>query len=132
MPQISKPMAGIDMPPTVRHKSVYTGYLRREVPLKTDKAHEMEEIDGPFILVTPGGGADGVDLVDWGLAAYETDPHIPSGAVIVFAPFIAANAREAFKERAAKFHNIRTLTFTNNLRAPMQPAAGAGAMDGFY
>ncbi len=119
------------MPPSVRHKSVYTGYLRREVPLHTDAPHEMEEIDGPFILVTPGGGGDGVDLVDWVLSAYETDPHIPYGAVIVFGPFMSATAREAFKERAAKFHNIRTLTFTNNLGALMQRAAGVVAMGGY-
>ena len=103
LPQINKPMAGIDLPPSVRHKSVYTGYLHREVPLHTDTPHEMEEIDGPFILVTPGGGADGVDLVDWVLSAYETDTHIPYGAVIVFGPFMSSTAREAFKERAAKF-----------------------------
>ena len=131
LPQINKPMAGIEMPPSVRHKSVYTGYLRREVPLHTDTPHEMEEIEGPFILVTPGGGGDGVDLVDWVLAAYETDPHIPYGAVIVFGPFMSATAREAFKERAAKFRNIRTLTFTNNLGALMQRAAGVVAMGGY-
>jgi len=91
----------------------------------------MEEIEGPFILVTPGGGGDGVDLVDWVLAAYETDPHIPYGAVIVFGPFMSATAREAFKERAAKFRNIRTLTFTNNLGALMQRAAGVVAMGGY-
>jgi predicted glycosyltransferase len=131
LPQINKPMSGIDLPPSVRHKSVYTGYLRREVPLHTDTPHEMEEIDGPFILVTPGGGADGADLVDWVLAAYETDPHIPFGAVIVFGPFMSATAREAFKERAAKFRNIRTLTFTNNLGALMKRAAGVVAMGGY-
>ena len=91
LPQINKPMAGIDLPPSVRHKSVYTGYLRREVPLHTDTPHEMEEIDGPFILVTPGGGADGVDLVDWVLSAYETDTYIPYGAVIVFGPFMSSD-----------------------------------------
>jgi predicted glycosyltransferase len=119
------------VPPSVRHKSVYTGYLRREVPLHTDTPHEMEEIDGPFILVTPGGGGDGDALVDWVLAAYETDPNIPYGAVIVFGPFMSASAREAFKERAAKFRNIRTLTFTNNLGALMQRAAGVVAMGGY-
>jgi predicted glycosyltransferase len=65
------------------------------------------------------------------LAAYESDPHIPYGAVIVFGPFMSATAREAFKERAAKFHNIRTLTFTNNLGALMQRAAGVVAMGGY-
>ena len=131
LPQINKPLTGIDVPPSVRHKMVYTGYLRRELPLHGDVPHEMEEIDGPFILVTPGGGGDGVELVDWVLAAYETDPNIPYGAVIVFGPFMSATAREAFKERAAKFPNIRTLTFTNNLGALMQKAAGVVAMGGY-
>lgn len=131
LPQVNKPLTGIDVPPSVRHKMVYTGYLRRELPLHGDVPHEMEEIDGPFILVTPGGGGDGVELVDWVLSAYETAPNIPYGAVIVFGPFMSATAREAFKERAAKFPNIRTLTFTNNLGALMQKAAGVVAMGGY-
>ncbi len=131
LPQVNKPLTGIDVPPSVRHKMVYTGYLRRELPLHGDVPHEMEEIDGPFILVTPGGGGDGVELVDWVLAAYEADPNIPYGAVIVFGPFMPATARETFKERAAKFPNIQTLTFTNNLGALMQSAAGVVAMGGY-
>ena len=72
LPQICKPLAGIELPPSVRHKMVYTGYLRRELPLHTDAPHEMEEIDGPFILVTPGGGGDGDELVDWVLRPTRT------------------------------------------------------------
>jgi predicted glycosyltransferase len=131
LPQINKPMTGIEVPPSVRHKMFYTGYLYRDLPLHSDIPHEIEEIDGPFILVTAGGGGDGADLIDWVLAAYESDPHIPYGAVIVFGPFMSATEREAFKERAAKFHNIRTLTFTNNLGALMQRSAGVVAMGGY-
>jgi predicted glycosyltransferase len=131
LPQINKPLTGIEVPPSVRHKMVYTGYLYRDLPLHSDIPHEIEEIDGPFILVTAGGGGDGADLIDWVLAAYESDPHIPYGAVIVFGPFMSANEREAFKERATKFRNIRTLTFTNNLGALMQRAEGVVAMGGY-
>jgi len=131
LPQINKPLTGIEVPPSVRHKMVYTGYLRRDLPLHADVPHEMEEIDGPFILVTAGGGGDGADLIDWVLAAYESDPYIPYGAVIVFGPFMSATEREAFKERASTFRNIRTLTFTNNLGALMQRAAGVVAMGGY-
>ncbi|MFO1160056.1 MAG: glycosyltransferase [Reyranellaceae bacterium] len=131
LPQINKPLTGIQVPPSVRHKMVYTGYLRRDLPLHADIPHEIEEIGGPFILVTPGGGGDGAALVDWVLAAYESDPHIPYGAVIVFGPFMSAAEREAFKERAARFPNIRTLTFTNNLGVLMQRAAGVVAMGGY-
>jgi predicted glycosyltransferase len=131
LPQINKPLTGIEVPPSVRHKMVYTGYLRRELPLHTDVPHEGEELHGPYILVTPGGGGDGEDLVDWVLSAYEHVGHIPYGAVIVFGPFMSATAREAFKDRAARFPNIRTLTFTNNLGALMQRAAGVVAMGGY-
>jgi predicted glycosyltransferase len=51
--------------------------------------------------------------------------------VIVFGPFMSATARDAFKERAAKFDNVRTLTFTSNLGALMQRAAGVVAMGGY-
>ena len=131
LPQVNKPLAGLDLPPSVRHKTVYTGYLRRDLPLHVDIPHEVAEIGAPFILVTPGGGGDGEDLVDWVLSAYEADPNIPYGAIVVFGPFMAATAREAFKERAAKFANIRTLTFTSNLGALMQRAAGVVAMGGY-
>lgn len=131
LPQINKPLTGISAPPSVRHKLVYTGYLHRSLPLHTDVPHEAEEIGGPFILVTPGGGGDGEDLVDWVLSAYEADPNIPYGAVIVFGPFMPSAARESFKERAAKFRNVRTLTFTNNLGALMKDAAGVVAMGGY-
>jgi predicted glycosyltransferase len=131
LPQINKPLTGIEVPPSVRHKMVYTGYLRRELPLHTDVPHEGEELHGPYILVTPGGGGDGEDLVDWVLSAYEHVGHIPYGAVIVFGPFMSATAREAFRDRAARFPSIRTLTFTNNLGALMQRAAGVVAMGGY-
>ncbi|MBS0221520.1 MAG: hypothetical protein JSR91_12340 [Proteobacteria bacterium] len=131
LPQVNKPLAGLNLPPSVRHKTVYTGYLRRDLPLHVDLPHEIEEATAPFILVTPGGGGDGEDLVDWVLSAYEADPHIPYGAVVVFGPFMAATARESFKERAAKFDNIRTLTFTNNLGFLMKQAAGVVAMGGY-
>ena len=52
-------------------------------------------------------------------------------AVIVFGPFMSSAARESLKERAAKFPNIRTLTFTNNLGALMKQAAGVVAMGGY-
>ena len=132
LPQINKPLTGIEVPPSVRHKMVYTGYLHRDLPLHSDVPHETGgDRRARSSWSPPGGGGDGADLIDWVLAAYESDPHIPYGAVIVFGPFMSAAEREAFKERAAKFRNIRTLTFTNNLGALMQRAAGVVAMGGY-
>jgi predicted glycosyltransferase len=131
LPQINKPLTGINVPPSVRHKTVYTGYLRRDLPLHSDVPDEMHDIAEPFILVTAGGGGDGANLIDWVLSAYEADPHIPYGAMIVFGPFMSAAEREGFRDRAGRFRHIRTLTFTNNLGALMKDAAGVVAMGGY-
>ena len=131
LPHLCNPMAGIDLPRSVTHKTVYTGYLRRDLPLHADIPHELEDNPGPFILVTTGGGGDGIGLIDWVLRAYEHDRNIPYGAVIVFGPFMSGAARESFKERASKLRNLRTLTFTNNLGALMDRAAGVVSMGGY-
>ena len=81
LPQICDPLAGIELPPSVRHKMIYTGYLRRDLPLHTDAPHEMpRRSTSPTSWSPPGGGGDGDGLIDWVLAAYEHDPHIPYGA----------------------------------------------------
>ncbi|UYN94867.1 MAG: hypothetical protein KIT25_23085 [Enhydrobacter sp.] len=131
LPHLCNPMVGIDLPPSVTHKTVYTGYLRRDLPQHADIPHELEESDAPFVLVTAGGGGDGEDLIDWVLRAYEADANIPYGAVVVFGPFMSAAAREGFRERAARFPHIRTLTFTNHLGALMDRAVGVVSMGGY-
>jgi predicted glycosyltransferase len=131
LPHLCNPMSGIDLPRSVTHKTVYTGYLHRALPEHADIPPELAEGHGPFILVTTGGGGDGEQLIDWVLRAYESDPNIPYGAVIVFGPFMSAAARDSFRERAARFRHIRTLTFTNNLGVLMDRAAGVVSMGGY-
>ena len=45
-----------------------------------------------FILVTPGGGGDGAELIDWVIGAYEHDPGLPHQAVLLFGPVHAGRA----------------------------------------
>jgi predicted glycosyltransferase len=131
LPHLHNPMAGIELPRSVTHKTVYTGYLRRDLLHHSDIPLEVEENHDPFILVTAGGGGDGENLIDWVLRAYEHDSNIPYGAVIVFGPFMSAAARDSFRERASKFRNLRTLTFTSNLGVLMDRAAGVVSMGGY-
>ncbi len=55
----------------------FTGYLRRSPPASPPPSNEHELPDEPYILVTPGGGGDGEELIDWVLRAYEADPAFP-------------------------------------------------------
>jgi predicted glycosyltransferase len=110
---------------------VYTGYLRRKAPEHPATAETAGLIDDDFLLITPGGGGDGEGLIDWVLAAYESDPGDLLPALIVFGPFMLPDHQAAFAARAATLPKLRTLTFDTRLEALVKRAAGVVAMGGY-
>jgi predicted glycosyltransferase len=131
LPQICDPLAGLQVPASVRRKMIYTGYLRRSAgdPVLTPELRDV--IEKPFLLVTPGGGGDGDALVDLVLAAYERDPHIPLPALIVFGPFMAPEQRSGFAARAGALANVHAITFNARLEALIARATAVVAMGGY-
>ena len=131
LPQINKPLTGIDVPPSVRHKTVYTGYLHREVPTHGAPPRLPEIANKPFLLVTTGGGGDGDGLIEWVLRAYEHDPLLPLPALLVLGPFMQAERQAEFMDRAAKLKRVDAITFHGQLEALVARAAGVVAMGGY-
>jgi predicted glycosyltransferase len=108
---------------------IYTGYLRRAVPrLETTEPPARRD---PYVLVTVGGGDDGMAVLDWVLSAYEHDPAIPLAAVIVTGPFMAPEQQRHFRERAERLRRIEVLTFDAHLELLMERAVGVVAMAGY-
>jgi predicted glycosyltransferase len=131
LPQICDPLAGIDLPASVRRRMVYTGYLRRTAPA-ISAASKLDDLpDCGFLLVTPGGGGDGDGLIDWVLTAYEHNPDVLPPAVVVFGPFMVPDRQAAFATRAARLSNVRTLTFDARLEGLIARAGGIVAMGGY-
>jgi predicted glycosyltransferase len=131
LPQICEPLAGIELPASVRRRMVYTGYLRRNAPVAGSAAQPDDLPDGEFLLVTSGGGGDGDGLIDWVLAAYEHDPGGLPPILLVFGPFMLPDSQAAFSARAAGLAKVRTLTFDTRLENLMARAAGIVAMGGY-
>ncbi|MEO8558267.1 MAG: glycosyltransferase [Rhodospirillales bacterium] len=131
LPQLCDPVAGINLPKSVRHKMTYTGYLRREMPTDDSQPALLAKIERPYILVTAGGGGDGQALVDWVLRAYEKDPSLPNDAVIVFGPFMSPARQKEFRRRIENLSHVHAITFESNLAALMSKAAGVVAMGGY-
>jgi predicted glycosyltransferase len=129
--EICDPLAGIDLPQSVRCHLVYTGYLRRNAPAAVPALEVPAIADGEFLLVTPGGGGDGDALIDLVLRAYEVDPSLPLPALLVFGPFMLPERRAAFAARAARLEGIRTITFEARIETLMTRAAGVVAMGGY-
>ncbi|MDX1487315.1 MAG: hypothetical protein R3268_03885 [Acidiferrobacterales bacterium] len=132
LPQICDPLAGIPLPPGVRRKLTYTGYLRRKLPEQDDVQRAGPWYFGePYLLVTTGGGGDGDALIDWVLRAYEADPCIPYPALLVFGPFMRSRRREKFRKRVDRLARVRAITFDSNVEQLMAGAAGVVAMGGY-
>ena len=131
LPQICEPLAGLALPQAVRRKMVYTGYLRREIPATPPSPDLVAFAQQPFILVTPGGGGDGDELIDWVLRAYESGADLPWRALLVFGPFMAPERQAEFRERAARLPNLMTKTFDAHIEALVARADGVVAMGGY-
>ncbi len=133
-PQIYDPVKAYGFPPNVAAKTVFTGYLRREAQPEAYLSHEVAAAleKGPHLLVTPGGGGDGAELVDAAISAYERfNDRLPWPAVMVYGPFLPAPRREAFERRAAKLPRVTTLTFHEHLENLMEKVTAVVCLGGY-
>jgi predicted glycosyltransferase len=130
LPQIADPLAGLRLPPEVRRKMVYTGYLPRPLPGGQEPPLGVVP-EEPFVLVTAGGGGDGGPMIDWVLRAYESDPGISLPALIVLGPFMPQVQKKEMLERVERLERVRAITFDAKIELLMERALGVVAMGGY-
>lgn len=129
---LCNPVEGIDLPDGVTEKMRYTGFLRRGLPKSAEnKPLAMPFGEEPYILVTPGGGGDGVEMVDWVMRAYEarTRPLFP--ALIVLGPFMPAAAVTHFMDRAEHLRDVEIIRFTPEIEPYLAEATAIVGMGGY-
>jgi len=131
LPQICEPLADLPMPRSVADKMTYTGYLRRNVPQSALPRAAPEVTKEPYLLVTPGGGGDGEELIEWVLRAYESEPLLPYPALLVLGPFMQPELQDDFKRRAAKLKRVEAITFDPQMESLEANDAGIIAMGGY-
>jgi predicted glycosyltransferase len=131
LPDVYAPLAPLALPPQVEARVQYTGYLGREAQPEPTLARYPAMTGADFLLVTAGGGGDGVALMDWVVSAYESDspPGLP--ALLVFGPFIPRAARNLLLDRIARLGTVEALAFEARLEWLMARAAGVVAMGGY-
>jgi predicted glycosyltransferase len=128
--EIAEPLAGITCPPSVERKMVYTGYIPRTLGTM-DRPRDLPFGSEPYLLVTVGGGGDGMSVVDWVLSAYEHDSSLPCNALIALGPFMSTARQREFHARAERIPRVRTVTFDTHLEYLMANCAGVIAMGGY-
>ena len=128
--EMGNPIESLGLPDSVKQKISYTGYLDRELPSDRNWVVPVN-IEDPYILITAGGGGDGMELVDWVISAYETDTNIPHKAVVVTGPFMLPAHQQEFFERCEVLEKIEIITFDSQIELLMEQAMGIVAMGGY-
>jgi len=135
LPQVCDPLEGLQLPPSVRHKTVFTGYLRRPlpspaIPSNNVAAHAFGE-HAPSLLVTAGGGGDGDAMLDWVLRAYESGAALPYRPLFVLGPFMPADRQQHLRARIQAVPHAAAITFDAYLETLIDRATAVVTMGGY-
>jgi predicted glycosyltransferase len=122
------PLTGFDLPPGLRQRMVFTGFLQRSMPPVTASVNQPQ---GEYILVTAGGGGDGGDIMHDVLAAYRTpaEPLLP--ALLVLGPLMPTEERDAIRNEAKTLPNVTVIDFDNRMETLIAGASAVVGMGGY-
>lgn len=127
-PDFYDPLTELDVPPAVRERMNFVGFLQRSVPREELPGHKPQ---GDYILVTTGGGGDGADLIHDVIHAYQQDPKLTHKALIVLGPYMPVKKREKLIRKGSKIPYIKIIEFDNRMEELIAGAKGVVAMGGY-
>ena len=102
LPQICDPLDGIDLPPACAGRWSIPAICDAALPVRHAGAARRPAGRAPFLLVTPGGGGDGEDLIDWVLAPMSTTRPAATAPCSCSARSCSRTARPSSLARAAR------------------------------
>ncbi len=114
-------------------KTEFCGYLHRPITATPDKLSQIRQRnDKRTVLVTPGGGEDGYQLIKQYLRGLRQQA-LPDGftSLIVTGPEMSAEHRQQVQLSANQLANVEVKTFTANLPAYMHQSSLVVCMAGY-
>ena len=127
-PDFYDPLVGLEVPPQVRARMDFVGFLQRSVSQDVEPDHKPR---GDYILVTTGGGGDGSDLIHDVIDAYQEDPTLTHKALIVLGPYMPAKQRQKLIMKGAKIPYVEVIEFDNRMEELIDGAKAVVAMGGY-
>ena len=127
-PDFYDPLTGLDVPQSVRDKMEFVGFLQRSASGETQSQHMP---DSDYLLVTTGGGGDGVDLVKDVLSAYLHAPDFNQRALVVLGPYMAADRRVEFIAMARGIPQVEVIEFDMRMEELIARSKAVIAMGGY-
>ncbi len=131
MAEFYDPIIEYGLPPNMRNKTRFTGYVYRPriVQSATNVRRCLHIPAGPFILITVGGGEDGAEVLRLVLAALHLRPLEGFYAFITTGPMCPDDVREALKKEGDE--RIIITEFVEDLPSIMAAADLVVTMGGY-
>ncbi|MBW4642637.1 MAG: glycosyltransferase [Goleter apudmare HA4340-LM2] len=122
-------------PSMVAQKVLFCGYIRQESGLKHPNLVRRElrlYPDEKLILVTPGGGEDGYNLIDTYLSSLALIPtNYKLCSLIICGPEMPPENRVILEKKAVAYPRVQIREFTDDLMSYMTAADAVVAMAGY-
>ncbi|NEQ35839.1 MAG: glycosyltransferase [Okeania sp. SIO3I5] len=122
-------------PDSIVEKVKHCGYIRRIAERKNRDEIRQElnlNPDQKFVLVTPGGGADGYYLIDNYISGLS---HLPKQhkitSLIICGPEMPLEKQQALSEKAKHYSNLKIIEFTDELTSYINAADVIVSMAGY-
>jgi len=122
------PLTGLEVPPGLRSRMTYVGFLERSLP-HTEMPNRRPE--GDYILVTTGGGGDGADLIHDVLDAYRANDRLQHRALIVLGPFMPTRKRRKLLRKGKAVPQVEIIEFDNRLEYLIAGSRAVVGMGGY-
>ena len=120
---------------SISEKVKYCGYIRRESGNRNPNVLRQElqvQPDEQLVLVTPGGGADGYNLVhNYLLGFSQLTGKEKIKSLIISGPEMPKEKREILHQKVAKNPQIQIIEFTDDLNSYMEAADLVVSMGGY-
>jgi predicted glycosyltransferase len=127
-PDFYDPLVGLEVPPAIRAKMKFVGFLQRSLLPEGLPGHRP---DGDYLLVTTGGGGDGAELIHAVIHAYQQDPELTHKALVVLGPYMPARKRRKLIRKSASIPYIEMIEFDSRMEDLIAGASAVVAMGGY-
>jgi len=122
------PMIGLNVPQSMRDRITFVGFLKRQALHDDLSTHKQA---GDYILVTTGGGGDGVALIRGVLSAYEHDPSLTHKALIVLGPYMPGKERNEFLHKGETLSHVEVIDFDSRMEELIFSSKAVVSMGGY-
>src|SRR5262249_49119721 len=133
VPEVYDPITAYELPASVAARTSFCGYIRRDDPITSVDDIRQEiglGMDDPLVLVTTGGGGDGMPLLEAYVQGLCLEP-VGWISLIVTGPFMPDAERERLEKLCSGLPSVIIRPFERDIPSLMHAADAVVTMGGY-